>query len=123
MVPASAKLKNDLRSYRPTSLLSIVSKIFEKLLLRRFQPRLCVNINLGFAINTAHLSLKQCIRKQAVVFNTTFGREAEATFDRVWHSAFKLKQKASCPFVSSSSFVCTKSLPFCFGEQRNARYL
>jgi hypothetical protein len=38
MIPKHSKPSNELTSYRPISLLPIISKLFEKLLLKRLKP-------------------------------------------------------------------------------------
>ena len=38
MIPKPGKPPNDVKSYRPISLLPVISKLFEKLLLKRLKP-------------------------------------------------------------------------------------
>ena len=38
MIPKPGKLANDRKSYRPISLLPVISKLFERLLLKRLKP-------------------------------------------------------------------------------------
>lgn len=92
-------------SYRPISLLPLLSKVFEKFLLSRLQPYINETNSIPkyqFGFRSAHSTLQQCHRivdeishafERGYYCSGVFLDVAQA-FDRVWHTGllFKLKQ-------------------------------
>lgn len=96
MLPKPGKQPNDAKSYRPISLLPIISKLFEKLLLKRLRP-LIENNNLipdyQFGFRQKHSTIDQVHRitdvieralEEKQVCSAIFLDVAQA-FDKVWH--------------------------------------
>ena len=105
------KQENVLTSYRPISLLSIFSKIFERILLERLLPVLdAQNIipEHQFGFRNKHGTPEQCHRVGEVISNTLERKyycsavflDIQQAFDRVWHSGilYKLKKLLPAPF-------------------------
>ena len=111
MVPKPGKPENDIKSYRPISLLSSFSKIFERIFLRRLQPILDTqNIvpDHQFGFRYKHGTPEQCHRVVQVARNALEKKkfcsaiflDIKQAFDKVWHPGllFKLKQHLPAPF-------------------------
>lgn len=105
MIPKPGKPPHELTSYRPISLLPIMSKIFEKILLRRMYP-IIDNQNLipnhQFGFRTQHSTIDQVHRITSViesaledkkVCSAVFLDVAQA-FDKVWHEGLIHKIKS-----------------------------
>lgn len=104
MIPKPGKPPNEKKSYRPISLLPIISKIFEKLLLKRMLPiieekRLIPDHQFGFRNN--HSTIDQVYRitneiekafEEKKICSTAFLDVSQA-FDKVWHDGLKYKLK------------------------------
>jgi len=96
MIPKPGKPVNEVTSYRPISLLPILSKLFEKLLLKRLKPILDEKQIIPthqFGFRNKHSMIGQLHRittiiekalEEKQVCSTTFLDVAQA-FDRVWH--------------------------------------
>jgi hypothetical protein len=96
MIPKPGKPVNEVTSYRPTSLLPILSKLFEKLLLKRLKPildekQIIPTNQFGFrskhsTINQVHqiTTIIEKALEEKQVCSTIFLDIAQA-FDRVWH--------------------------------------
>jgi len=104
-------------SYRPISLLPILGKMFEKLLLRRLYPLLeSQNIipNHQFGFRSEHSTIQQCHRVTNLVaaslengeFCASVFLDANQAFDRVWHPGLLFKLKSLVP---STYFLILKS--------------
>jgi hypothetical protein len=100
------KLPNELTSYRPISLFPIVSKVLEKLLLKRFLPigeinRLIPNYQFGF--RQRHSRIEQThrvVRKiNEALENKQYCSAAfldiSQAFDKVWHTGLLYKLRLS----------------------------
>ncbi|KMQ84275.1 pol protein [Lasius niger] len=102
------KCAEDVKSYRPISLLSIPSKILEVLFLKRLMPiietnQLIPDHQFGFRQN--HSTIEQ-IHRLVGKINTTFEQkkycsaaflDVSQAFDRVWHEGFLFKIKSLLP--------------------------
>ena len=108
MVPKPGKSPNDKKSYRPISLLPIISKVFEKLLLKRLQSvieerRLIPDHQFGF--RTKHSTIDQVYRLTNEIEKTLEERkicssaflDVSQAFDKVWHEGLKLKLRQVLP--------------------------
>lgn len=111
MVLKSNKQENVVSSYRPISLLPILSKIFEKLLLKRLTPLLNKkNIipNHQFGFRRKHGTPEQCHRIIKVISDSFENKkycsavflDIQQAFDKVWHEGllYKLKNILPAPF-------------------------
>jgi hypothetical protein len=117
MIPKSNKPSHLPNSYRPICLLPIMSKILEKLLLRRLYPILeSQNIipNHQFGFRSQHSTIHQCHRVvDTVATSLELGQycnaaflDVEQAFDRVWHEGLLSKLKGILP---STYFLILKS--------------
>lgn len=113
MIPKPGKLLNEVTSYRPISLLPIISKVFEKLLLKRLKPiierkKLIPNHQFGF--RQKHSTIDQVHRiintieetlEEKLVCSAIFLDVAQA-FDKVWHQGliFKLNKQLPTQYVT-----------------------
>jgi hypothetical protein len=110
MIVNPGKNPTDVTSYRPISLLSLLSKILEKLQLRRLTPiltakRLIPDHHFGF--RPQHGTIEQAhrlVHKIKEAFNTkrfctaTFIDISQA-FDKVWHPGLLYKLKQALPHL------------------------
>ncbi|KAJ2938643.1 hypothetical protein O0L34_g11971 [Tuta absoluta] len=108
MVYKPGKPVNDIKSYRPISLLPILSKIFEKLLLFRITPILQINKIIPqhqFGFRQQHSTVEQvhrvCDKIRQTLENKEYCASAfldiQQAFDRVWHRGLLCKIKSSLP--------------------------
>lgn len=108
MLPKPGKPPNEVKSYRPISLLPIISKILEKVILKRMKP-IIENRNLipdhQFGFRSKHATIDQvhritdCIEKaleEKLVCSTVFLDVAQA-FDKVWHEGLVHKLNTMLP--------------------------
>lgn len=108
MIPKPGKPANEVTSYRPISLLPILSKLFEKLLIKRIKP-LLEDKNLipdyQFGFREKHSTIDQVHRitniiertlEEKKVCSTVFLDVAQA-FDKVWHEGLIHKLKKMLP--------------------------
>lgn len=96
MLPKLGKLPIQAQSYRSISLLMIISKLFEKLFLKKLRriiktKNLIPNHQFGFLkqhsrIYQVHslISVIECLLEEKQVCSTIF-LNGEKAFDRVWH--------------------------------------
>jgi hypothetical protein len=95
-------------SYRPISLLPIISKIFERILLKRIQMDDDINTKIPthqFGFRENHSTTQQCHRivnkilkslEQKKLCTAAF-LDIQQAFDRVWHDVLLYKLKATFP--------------------------
>jgi hypothetical protein len=102
------KPPNELTSYRPISLLPIVSKVFEKILLKRLLPvvennRLIPNHQFGF--KQRHSTIEQTHRIVQRINEALENKQycsaafldISQAFDKVWHTGLLYKLRRSLP--------------------------
>lgn len=108
MIPKPGKPAHEVASYRPISLLPIMSKLFEKLLIKRIKPiledrNLIPDYQFGF--REKHSTIDQVHRitniiektlEEKKVCSTVFLDVAQA-FDKVWHDGLMYKLKKMLP--------------------------
>ena len=108
MILKPGKPPQDRNSYRPISLLTVMSKLFEKLLLKRLKPiidskKIIPDHQFGF--REKHSTIDQVHRitdiiekslEEKSICSTIFLDVAQA-FDKVWHEELKFKLKALLP--------------------------
>jgi len=108
MIMKPGKSPNEIASYRPISLLPVMSKVYEKLLIKRLKPiidkkQLVPGHQFGF--RTKHSTIEQVHRLVNIIENTLEeGKVCSAAFldvaqafDRVWHQGLVYKLSKSLP--------------------------
>lgn len=108
MIPKPGKPLTDKKSYRPISLLPIISKLFEKLLLNRIkliieERRLIPPHQFGF--RAKHSTIEQVHRITKVIEDALENKkictgtflDVAQTFDRVWHRGLECKLQHYLP--------------------------
>jgi len=116
MIPKPGKNTIDVSSYWPISLLTIISKLLEKLILKK-----SIDVNLQdwipnhqFEFRQAHSTVQQCHRITDVIYKATEDQQyctaafldVSQSFDNVWHPGLLFKIKRILP---SSYFNLLKS--------------
>ena len=100
MIPKPDKTPTDITSYRPISLLPVISKILERILLRRINADVQEWIpEHQFGFCKAHTTIQQCHRLanninhalEAREFCTAVFLDISQAFDKVWHPGLLLK--------------------------------
>lgn len=108
MIPKIGKPSNEISSYRPISLLPTMSKLFEKILLKRLKPiieRLKLVPNHQFGFRDQHSTIDQVHRITDIIEKTleekkicsTIFLDVAQAFDKVWHEGFVYKLKNILP--------------------------
>lgn len=109
MLPKPGKPVHEITSYRPISLLPVLSKVFEKLLLKRLQPivnrqKLIPDHQFGF--RKKHSTIEQVNRIISTI-NSDFEEkrycsaaflDIRQAFDKVWHTGLLYKLKKHLPY-------------------------
>jgi hypothetical protein len=108
MIPKPGKPPNEKTSYRPISLLPTISKLFEKLLLKRLKPiiedkKLIPNHQFGF--RNKHTTIDQIHRITTTIERTLEEKkicsiiflDVAQAFDKVWHEGLKYKLDINLP--------------------------
>jgi hypothetical protein len=109
LIPKPGKPPHQLSSYRPISLLPIVSKVFEKLLLKRLLPLVeLVNLipNHQLCFRPVHSTIEQTHRFIRVLndaldnsqYCSVAFPDISQAFDKVWHKGLLYKPRRSLPF-------------------------
>ncbi|RZF44126.1 hypothetical protein LSTR_LSTR013198 [Laodelphax striatellus] len=108
MIPKPGKTPHEVTSYRPISLLPVISKLFEKLLLKRLKPiieskELIPKHQFGF--REKHTTIEQVHRitnviemalEEKKICSAVFLDVAQA-FDKVWHKGLLSKLRTMLP--------------------------
>lgn len=108
MIPKPGKSPNEVNSYRPISLLPIISKIFEKILLNKMKPLLekaGAIPDHQFGFRQEHSTIEQVHRIVTVVNNCIKNKkycsaaflDISQAFDKVWHTGLLHKLKKILP--------------------------
>lgn len=108
MIPKVGKALHEITSYRPISLLPVLSKVFEKLLLNRLLPLLEAKNVIPlhqFGFRQHHSTTEQvhrvCDEIRHALENKQYCAAAfldvQQAFDRVWHKGLLCKIKTSLP--------------------------
>lgn len=109
MLPKPGKPPTDVTSYRPISLLPIVSKVYEKLFLIKLRPiinskQLIPNHQFGFRekhgtieqVHRVHRNIKTAIEKKE--YSTAAFLDVTQAFDKVWIEGLLFKLKLNLPY-------------------------
>lgn len=108
MIPKPGKTPNDVKSYRPISLLPLISKIFEIIIQKRIKvyiERFKVIPNHQFGFRKSHATTDQIHRITDVIEKTFERKEVCSTvfldvaqaFDKVWHKGLIYKLNRFLP--------------------------
>lgn len=108
MIPKPGKKPEDIKSYRPISLLPILSKVFEKLLQKRLNPvieerKLLPNHQFGFrckhgTIEQVHRVVNKINRDmEHKRYCSAAFLDVSQAFDKVWHTGLMYKLKKNLP--------------------------
>jgi hypothetical protein len=113
VIPKAGKPPDKPSSYRPISLLSIISKIFEKIILVRLQKIIAEQAlipNIQFGFRPKHSTVEQIHRVMHKILQALENKEfapsifldVSCAFDRVWHDGFiyKLQKVLGCTMDS-----------------------
>ena len=104
MLPKSGKPPNEAKSYRPISLLPIISKLMKRLLLKRMKP-IIENRDLipdhQFGFRCKHSTIDQVHRITDIIEKALENTDVSAAFDKVWHECLihKIKLLLPRPYV------------------------
>ena len=108
MIPKPGKNHTDVTSYRPISLLPIISKLLEKLILNRINHDANPNDwipNHQFGFRQAHSTVQQCHRIANIInqamenkqYCTAAFLDVSQAFDKVWHPGLLYKIRRILP--------------------------
>ena len=107
MIPKPGKDPTDVASYRPIRLLPLLSKILEKLLLKRIYDTNLQNWvpSHQFGFRKAHSTVQQCHRITDMIIKTfekhkycsAVFLDVSQAFDKVWHQGLLFKIKQTLP--------------------------
>jgi hypothetical protein len=108
MILKPGKPGNDKKSYRPISLLPVISKIFEKLLLKRLKPIIeerCLIPPHQFGFRENHSTVEQVHRITDVIEDALENKkicssiflDVAQAFDKVWHQGLEFKLQRDLP--------------------------
>lgn len=108
VIPKPGKPPNEISSFRPISLLPVLSKVFEKLLLKRLHNLLNENEILPdhqFGFRTAHSTIEQLHRVVEIIRQSLENKQycsaafldVSQAFDKVWYDGLLYKIKKVLP--------------------------
>lgn len=124
LIPKQGKDLTEKSSYRPISLLSTISKVFEKLLLTRMKPILEAKQIIPthqFGFREQHTTIEQVHRIASIIkqnlekkkYCSAVFLDVSQAFDKVWHDGLLYKVKDSIPqffgilksYIQERSFI------------------
>jgi hypothetical protein len=108
MIPKPGKSPHEAASYRPISLLPVMSKLFEKLLIKRLKPiieRKNLIPNHQFAFRSKHSTIDEVHRITNIIENALEEKKVGSAvfldvaqaFDKVWHKELNCKLRTVLP--------------------------
>ncbi len=136
VIPKPGKPLTEVSSYRPISLLPILSKLFEKLFLKRLAP-IIQSENLipdhQFGFRKQHSTIEQVHRIVNVIKNTLEEKkfcsavflDVRQAFDKVWHAGLLYKLKQTLPhtfFKVLNSYLCGRHFQIKLGNELTDLY-
>jgi len=121
MIPKPGKHPTDVSSYRPISLLPIISKVLEKLILKRINkdmnPQDWIPYH-QFGFRQVHSTVQQCHRITDTInkaledqqYCTAVFLDVSQAFDKVWHAGllFKIKNNPALRILQPLEIVPTR---------------
>lgn len=110
MIPKPGKAPEEVTSYRPISLLPVISKVFEKLLLKRLGPIIAKNKLIPghqFGFRPQHATIEQVHRVVNIIrqdledkrYCSAAFLDISQAFDKVWHPGLLYKIKQGLPYT------------------------
>ena len=123
LIPKEGKPREEVQSYRPISLLPILSKVLEKLILKRLQPSLeqkALIPNHQFGFRRQHATIEQIHRVVSQVskdleehrYCSAAFLDISQAFDKVWHTGLLYKLKDNLPhhfYMLLRSYLTSRS--------------
>ena len=108
MIPKPGKPPHEAASHRPISLLPVMSKLFEKLLIKRLKPiteRKNLIPNHQFGFRSKHSTIDQVHRITNIIENALEEKkicfaiflDVAQVFDKVWHDGLNYKLRTILP--------------------------
>uniref|UniRef100_A0A2A4IUM2 Reverse transcriptase domain-containing protein n=1 Tax=Heliothis virescens TaxID=7102 RepID=A0A2A4IUM2_HELVI len=134
MVPKAGKPPHEADSYRPISLLPVIGKLFEKIILNRIKPHLQdILPEHQFGFREKHGTIEQVHRLVEVINNTFENKQYCSTifldigqaFDKVWHDGLKYKIKKMLPhcfYGIMNSYVTKRSFEVRYKSETSKMY-
>lgn len=133
MIPKPGKPPTEVSSYRPISLLPIISKLFEKLLLSRMNPHIAQEELIPehqFGFRNSHSTIEQVNRVYDIIRNSLENKkycsavflDIQQAFDKVWHNGllFKIKSKLPQFYLIIKSYLNARKFQVRFGQELSA---
>lgn len=129
MINKPGKPPEEIGSYRPISLLCVLSKVFERILLVRLRPHMDEVIpDTQFGFRTGHSTMEQCHRVVDYIRKGFEGKEyvsaafldVQEAFDRVWTTGllYKIKSYFEAPtYVLLKSYLANRQFFVKVGEE------
>jgi len=131
MIAKPGKNPSEVTSYRPISLLPLLSKILEKIILKRLTPTLAVNKVIPshqFGFRPKHRTIQQWHRIIHRINNdlenkrycTAAFLDISQAFDKVWHTSLFLKLKQALPhpeYTLLRSCLMNRMFQMCHQEE------
>jgi hypothetical protein len=118
VIPKPGKDPQQVKSCLPISLLPIIAKLLEKLILPRIDPDFTISDWIPhhqFGFHTAHSTIQQCHRITHTILKALNNKEyctsvfldVSQTFDRVWHPGllYKIKHHLPALFPLLKSYI------------------
>ena len=128
------KPANSPLSYRPISLLPTLSKVYERILLKRIKPYLHIIPKHQFGFKTQHSTCHQLQRISEIIlhgfenkqFTTAVFLDLTQAFDKVWHKGLEKKLKAldlpSYLFKTITSFISDRTFQVIIDTDLSVRH-
>lgn len=132
MIRKPDKPANEVTSYRPISLLPALSKLFEKLLLKRLKPLIKLP-DFQFGFRTKHSTVDQCHRVVSTIeraleekkYCPSVFLDVSQAFDKVWHEGLICKIKEHLPGNMCEllqSYLAQRKFRVAFEDARSSFY-
>lgn len=136
LIPKPGKPLQEVTSYRPISLLPQISKVLEKLLLKRLEDQNILQEILPdhqFGFRRRHSTIQQCQRIVTII-NQAFNfkeycpavyLDVQQAFDRVWHPGLLFKIKMNMPseyYLLLKSYLTERHFQVKFGNEYSNIY-
>lgn len=136
LIPKAGKPPHETSSYRPISLLSQLSKILEKLILKRLRSTNSIEEILPshqFGFRRQHSTVQQCHRITSIISKALNAKEfcpavfldIQQAFDKVWHPGLLYKIKMQLPseyYLLLKSYLLNRYFHIKYGTEYSAIY-
>jgi hypothetical protein len=136
MIPKPRENPTDVTSYRPINLLPIITKVLEKLLLKRIykdsNPQAWIPQH-QFGFRKAHSTIQQCHRIADIVnkaleeqqYCSAVFLDVSQAFDKAWHPGLMFKIKQTLPpwyFTLLKSYLQDRYFVTTFNNETSSRF-